>query len=103
MFILKFFLLIIPFVLTVIIKLIVVLSIMRLRLRMSESLDADMAFVASSTSRYINMFWDLELGHYPDQYHHDPLRSFFAAVRGALILLWMLLVSIMPWELLRNR
>ncbi len=94
----KFLLLVIPFLLTVIMRIIVFIGMKRLNFGMSEELDVDMGYIVPATARWLNMFWDLMLGRYPDQPHHEPIHVFFTAISGSLMTLWLLFLSLFSWK-----
>jgi hypothetical protein len=95
--ILKLVVLIIPFCLTVVYKILVVIGIIRLQFGMSEKLDVDLSYSVSGGARYLNQFWDVVMGK-TDQPHHTPIGLFFAATRNSLNVLVLLFLSIFSWR-----
>ena len=91
-------LLVLPLILTPIIRLTVILGSMRLRFDMCEKLEVDMGCIVPVTSKLLNMIWDIIGGNYPKQLHHKASDVFFAAVRGALKILWLIFLSFLPWN-----
>ncbi len=97
--VLKYFLLIIPFILTVIMKIVVFFGFIRLQFPISEELDIDMGYIVTNTSRWLNQFWDIVLGRFPhNQPHHEAKDLFSSAFVGTLKTLWLLVISLMPWS-----
>ncbi|EKE05939.1 MAG: hypothetical protein ACD_19C00140G0006 [uncultured bacterium] len=94
----KFLLLIIPFLLTVIMRIVVFIGVIRLNFGMSDELDTDMGFIVPDTARWLNMFWDLMLGRYPDQPHHKPVAVFFTAIMASLTTIKLLFLSLFSWK-----
>ncbi len=96
--IMKLFILSVPFVLTLIMRLVLFLGSIRMKFRISSSLEDDLVYIVPYTSHNLNMFWDLESGKYPAQPHHKQIDIFDCAIRGTFKTLWVLTLSIMPWE-----
>jgi len=79
-------------------KIIVFIGFTRMQLEMSDRLDGDMLYIVPQTSRWLNMFWDLKLGNYPDQPHHKPIDVFGAAISGSFTILKLLFLSLFSWR-----
>ena len=95
---LKWLLLIVPLILTVFMRIVIFIGIIRLRFGISEEMDINLGFVVPDAARYLNMFWDQMLGKYPKQPHHKPIDVFHTAIVKTSITIRLLFLSLFAWK-----
>ncbi len=94
----KWILLVVPLILTIVMRIVIFIGVIRLQFGMSEEIDVDLGFIVPDTARYLNMFWDLMLGRYPNQPHHKPIAVFWTAIMGTFKTLELLFLSLFAWK-----
>jgi hypothetical protein len=90
-------LLIISGILSLAIKLIVLISFLRIKFPTSRNLGDDLSYSAATASRWINQFWDI-IFIKKEEPHHSPGELIFAAIRSAINCLFFLIASIFVWK-----
>jgi hypothetical protein len=84
------------------IRFVVFLGFLRLKSKLSNWLDTDLSEVTLKTSRNLNLYWDLSGFNYPQQDHHRKVDAVMYSIFGSMQILWLLFISIMPWEVLKK-
>lgn len=85
------------------IRIVVFLGFLRLKSKLSDWLDTDLSEVTLRTSRNLNLYWDLSGFNYPIQDHHRKIDAAMYSIFGSIQILWLLLISFMPWEVFKKK
>jgi len=83
-------------VITPLTKLSVSIGGKRLKHELSRKLDGDLSHMVSLTSSYLNKFWDIYHGNYPDQPHHEPKDILKMLFNNIFVIFWLVFLSLLP-------
>ncbi len=87
------FLYILAKILTPIVRFCVRIGNERLEHSLSDKLDMDLSHIVGFTSSYLNKFWDIYNGNYPQQPHHKLKDILKALFRGIFLIIKLVLLS----------
>ncbi len=83
-------------IITPFVKFLVCTGSKRLKHKLSRKLDCDLSHMVSFTSSYLNKFWDIYNGDYPDQPHHTPKYILSMLFNSMFTILWLIILSYLP-------